>query len=147
VAEAKLANAYLIFDGPPAFGKLNVKACLTPEPELGDTVLGGRPLVKLNMAAVAAPAVVANTVEDPIRPFAVNSVAVATPMESVRTVTEEEFPEKLLVGSGGTRFEKGAVKLTCTPPSGLPRTSVTRACNSVGNAVSTGVVCPEPCLG
>jgi hypothetical protein len=72
--------------------------------------------------------------------FAVNAVAVATPLLLVTAVAVAELPNFPLAPL------PGAVKLTVTPLSGLLLASFTVACSGVANAVLTVALCGVPAV-
>jgi hypothetical protein len=70
--------------------------------------------------------------------FAVSAEEVATPFESVVSVSVAVPPEKVPLAP-----DAGAVNVTATPAVGVPSV-VTVATNGAANAVATSAVCPEP---
>src|SRR5437660_180932 len=70
--------------------------------------------------------------------FAVRAGAVATPLAFVTAVAVADDPNVALAPLAG------AVKVTVTPPTGLPPISATVACSAVANEVVTTVLCGVP---
>jgi hypothetical protein len=80
--------------------------------------------------AVPVPGVVAVTLYEPAVLFAVNTAAVATPLVFVVAVFTPPANVPLAP-------DPGAVNVTTTPPTGLPKASVTVASRFVANAAFT----------
>jgi hypothetical protein len=83
--------------------------------------------------AVPVPGVAAVTLYEPGVPFAVNTTAVATP--PVLVVAVFTPPANVPLAP-----DPGAVNVTTTPPTGLPKASVTAASRFTGKAVPTVVL-------
>jgi len=97
-------------------------------------------LVKLKLAGVDTPAIVAVTVYGPpMFPFATKVVEVAMPEALVRSVSVEVAFAKVPLAPVA-----GAVNVTATPPTGFELASSTVATNGAANAVSTVAVCGVP---
>jgi hypothetical protein len=95
--------------------------------------------VNAKLVEVITPATVAVTVSAPITPLAVKIDEVATPFESVVSVSEEdEFDEKVPLAP-----VVGAVKTTNAPLTGAPP-MVTVATSFAANAVLTAALCGVP---
>jgi hypothetical protein len=96
-------------------------------------------LVRLKLAAAAAPVAEAVTVIVPAVVLAVNDDEVATPLEFVITVSVAvEFETNMPLAP-----DAGAVNVTATPLAGDPP-FVTVATSELANAVPTVVFCPPP---
>jgi hypothetical protein len=85
------------------------------------------------------PGPVTVTLYDPATAFAVKTAAVATPLVLVVAVLIPPANVPLAP-------DPGAMNVTPTPPTGLPKPSATVASNCVGNAVPTVVLCGVPAV-
>jgi hypothetical protein len=94
--------------------------------------------VKLKLVVAVAPATEAATVTVPITPLAVNVFDLATPLESVESVSVFVPPANVPLAP-----DAGAVKVTNAPLTGDPP-MVTVATNGAANAVFTIADCGEP---
>ena len=109
------------------------------DPLVAEIEAGGPDVfVKLKLVAAVAPATEAATVTVPITPLAANVLDLATPLESVESVSVFVPPANVPLAPAA-----GAVKVTNAPLNGDPP-MVTVATNGAANAVLTIADCGDP---
>ncbi len=114
-------------------------ATLVPEPVSEPAPLTAAVLVRLKLAEAETPDTLAVTEYAPVVLLAVSAGAVATPLALVAAVAVRADP-----GNVAPAPLEGAVKVTVTLFTGLPKASLTVACNAVANVVLTVALCGVP---
>lgn len=128
-----------------AVGKAVVTGALCGVPAVAMMLAGGPArLVREKAAGVEMPLTLAFTVYVPAVPLAVNTGAVATPLEFVVAV----MVAPLFVPPANVPLAPldGAVKVTVTPLAGFPPLSFTVTWSAVGNAVLIVTLCGVPAV-